>query len=217
MKTRIYCITCLNNDKMYVGMTRQSVKKRWMQHIYDAGRSKADIKFYRAIRKHGPASFNVAELFVYPTRQEAIEAEISLIAALSLNTVNGYNSSDGGDGGATRTGYSHTAETRAKMSAGALARGQRPNITPEGRKAVADALRGRKRPPEVCAKISASKLGVPRSVETVARMSAARKGKPKTKPCSPKHCAALSAAKRLYWARRRQEAALADALFAYAT
>lgn len=215
-RTILYCVTCVLNGKMYVGVTKLSSSRRWKQHVYVAMRDDqtSAVKLHRAIRKYGAPAFSVVELFSYETRLEACVAEKALIASLDLQVL-GYNSSEGGDGGATRTGQRHTEATRRQMSETARRQNRRPIHTPEAHRKTADALRGRKRPPEVCAKISVSRTGIthsrPMSAEGRAKISAANLGR----VFSAEHCAAVSAGLRAAWARRKYQDAWNNAFFAH--
>jgi hypothetical protein len=95
-------------------------------------------------------------------------------------------------------GRKHTEETRAILSAKAKLRGF-PKLTKEAQEKASAWHRGRKRPLETCAKISASKKGKPGWA----------KGKPsklKGRVLSSETKEKMTAAKKLYWAQKRAEA-----------
>ena len=156
----IYKITCLVNGKIYVGKTKQKLSRRIAQHRYDS--KKGSIGLGAAIRKYGWENFTVEVLEVCPV-EKLDEREIFWIAKLDCKAPNGYNLTDGGEGLSNPS-----LETRAKMSA------HRPDVSGEKNPNY-----GKKTPPEVCAKISASNKGK-------------TKGK-KRKPFSAKHKANISA------------------------
>lgn len=54
----IYKITCLNNNKVYVGQTRQTIARRWSQHKRNSKINNTPL--YTAIRKYGLESFVVS-------------------------------------------------------------------------------------------------------------------------------------------------------------
>jgi group I intron endonuclease len=134
--TRLYCITARSTGRFYVGITTNSVALRWKKHISDAN-CRPHYPFPRAIAKYGPDDFEVLELFVYPSRDEALEAESYLIAILNL-TREGYNAAIGGRGGV------HTEESRAKISKSMSGR----TLSPEHRERIAVANRRRRVPPK---------------------------------------------------------------------
>ncbi len=94
------------------------------------------------------------------------EREVFWIAELGTKAHNGYNLSDGGSGGLT--GHTHTAEARARISAGNSGK----TLSPETRAKIGAAHRGKKKSPEHVAKTAAAKLGTKHSEETKAKMRA---------------------------------------------
>ncbi len=177
----IYVITCLVNGKQYVGQTRQSLKMRIDQHKRGSRRGRPGID--AAIAKYGwsDETFKVEVLEVCPVEM-LNEREIFWIATLNSKTPNGYNLTDGGDGG-----LNPSEETRAKISAN--------HADVSGRN---NPFYGKKHSEETCAKISLAKKGKshkPHSAETRAKIAASNKGKHsqnKGKP-SPKKGKPLSA------------------------
>ena len=103
----IYLIINLINGKMYVGQTRRSLEERINEHR----RCKNDIGVDLAIQKYGWENFKVEILEVCPV-DKLNEREIFWIAELNTKVPNGYNMTDGGDGG-----INPSPETRAKISA----------------------------------------------------------------------------------------------------
>lgn len=106
---KVYVIKNTINSNLYIGYTKKSLTSRLDKHIYDAqyvksknNKHKNDTKFYRALRKYGPSKFFIELLHVFDTKQEACDCERRLIA--ELNTITGgYNTSEGGSGGNTRS------------------------------------------------------------------------------------------------------------------
>ena len=107
----IYKITCLINGKPYVGQTRQKLSRRISGHK----RSKRKFGVDAAIAKYGWDNFTVEVIEECPI-EKLNEREIFWIATLGSKAPNGYNLTDGGDGGSGK-GRSQSAETRAKISA----------------------------------------------------------------------------------------------------
>lgn len=61
----IYIIKNFKNDKIYIGQTKQDLKKRFRQHIneaYDENRKRYKSCLSRAIRKYGKEYFDIATL-----------------------------------------------------------------------------------------------------------------------------------------------------------
>ena len=96
------------NGKIYIGITKQELSKRW-----ENGRGyKHCPRFYSAIKKHGWDSFEHKVLQEGLTKEEAEAEEIRLIALHKSNQAEyGYNIENGGNCSGT-----HSAETRRKIS-----------------------------------------------------------------------------------------------------
>lgn len=169
-------------------------------------------RFHAAIQQYGADDFEIVELHEYPTREEACEAEIALIAALELTTV-GYNASSGGD-----VPPNHTGKTRSVEHKAAIAEANRrrvPNLERmrqgrlkrdhEWRDKVSAQCRALAADPDIRARISASLRGRAPSHATRAKLSVAQLGVPKSK----KHRENMAIAAKAAWVRRR---ALATAM-----
>lgn len=93
----IYSFTI--NNKIYIGKTYRSIKKRLKQHKYDAFTNKLETPLYFAIRKYGwetaLKSFNVVEELEYETIEELnkrlCERENYNIDKFNSMLPNGYN------------------------------------------------------------------------------------------------------------------------------
>lgn len=99
-------------DKYYVGITKQSIIRRWRNN----GMGYYSQPFYKAIKKYGWDNIEHYVIAEHLTEYEAQEFEKALIKNLGCNINKdkfGYNVSDGGD---IRTGYKHSEETRRKIS-----------------------------------------------------------------------------------------------------
>lgn len=103
----IYLIIDGTNDREYIGQTKFTIKRRFKQHI------KADTYIGRAIRAHGAENFVVVVLKECANKEELDYWEKYFIFARDTKFPNGYNKTDGGDGG---SGCSPSEETRAKLS-----------------------------------------------------------------------------------------------------
>jgi len=178
----IYCVTNKENGKRYIGKTGQMPSARWEQHIADSRREdRADIYFYRAIRKYGPDGFNVSIIDTALVESEINELEKKYIADLKTHDpILGYNGTFGGEGGR------QTPEILIKMGAAISA-----GWTPEKRKLKSETYRGVTHPSfgkpmkeETKVKISLSKVGKslsPEHVEKVRQAGIGRKHSEETK------------------------------------
>lgn len=135
------------SGKFYIGITVQSVSKRWWSHCREACVG-SNTPLHRAIRKYGADAFEVRTLAVLEDTELAA-TEIRAIERMQPE----YNVTAGGDG---TLGVSPSAETRAKLSA---------------------ALRGRKKSAEHRAKLSAANRGKKLSAEHRANVGFAQRGR----------------------------------------
>ena len=101
----IYRITCKLDGKPYVGQTVRTLEERFQEH------TQADSYIGNAIRAHGVENFTCEVIEECDTREQLNEREIFWIAELNCKAPNGYNLTDGGEGGIP------CDEVRAKLSA----------------------------------------------------------------------------------------------------
>lgn len=96
----IYCATNKINNKIYIGLTIDSISRRATAHKSDALTKRYNLPFHNAIRKYGFDSFEWKTLEdSIATREDAIIRERHFIALLiSQDESIGYNVSSGGDG-----------------------------------------------------------------------------------------------------------------------
>ena len=99
-------ITCIHNQKQYVGMTTKSLNRRWLEHRMNAQRG-LNSALYNAIRKHGCESFSANELEKCETIGALRIAENRWIEQLQTQAPLGYNLSAGGEG---NPGYKFTPQ-----------------------------------------------------------------------------------------------------------
>ena len=102
MKYIVYCHTL--NGKKYVGYTRKSMIERLEEHIKEALEG-SDRHFYRAIRKYGIENVVSEQLCETTTKQAAKRKERYYVKQFDTFK-NGYNMTQGGDGGNTTEKYS---------------------------------------------------------------------------------------------------------------
>ena len=89
---KVYCHTNRINGKKYIGITKNSLQKRWR----DGQGYKGSTKFYYAILKYGWENFDHELLYENLTEKQAKDKEVELIKKLDTQK-NGYNTSSGGD------------------------------------------------------------------------------------------------------------------------
>lgn len=110
----VYKHTCKINGKIYIGITKNSVKQRWGKDGHGYKPSKGEYTcFYRAIQKYGWDNFEHEILFEGLTYEQALEKEKDLIKFYNCKAPFGYNLTEGGDG---TLGIKVTKEFRKKKS-----------------------------------------------------------------------------------------------------
>jgi group I intron endonuclease len=153
------------NGKVYIGITKQKVKKRWFNGEGYRGCS----YFYKAIQKYGWENIKHEILFTGLTKEEAETKEIELIEYYdSTNSEKGYNLREGG------SLYGFNDETIRKMRESHIGK----TLPNEQKEKISIALKGRK--------TSRGMLGHKHSEETKIKMSLANKGKKKSPEATEK-------------------------------
>lgn len=111
-KWYVYIHTCKHNNKVYIGITQQSLERRW-QKGYGY---KNNQYFWRAIQKYGWDSGFEHIVFAENLTQEQAEHMEKMLIALydSTNPNYGYNISVGG--GCSHLGVKHSEDVRNKIS-----------------------------------------------------------------------------------------------------
>jgi group I intron endonuclease len=109
----LYKITNTINGKNYIGQT-VNLTKRWWRHRNDAADPKYPIHY--AIKKYGAHNFEFIAIATCKTDEDANYLEILLIDQCEshISKGKGYNITKGGKG---VSGYKHTDEAKAKISA----------------------------------------------------------------------------------------------------
>lgn len=178
-------------NKVYIGITSQSVKERWRN-----GKGyKGCIHFYNAINQHGWGNFTHKILFKNLSKEDAEQKERLLIAEYnSTDKRFGYNIENGGN-----SNGKHSEETKIKISNSnkgkklteetkSLLREKHKGkkLSPEHKKKLIDILnkyrgcnKGHKTPDYVKEKISKAHLGKKHSKEFCKKVSEAKNKKVK--------------------------------------
>lgn len=110
----IYLIRNTLNGKAYVGQTIHTVEKRFHEHV-SAARQGSMYPLHCAIRKHGAENFVVSVLSECTTADELDKEEIRLIEELDCRK-SGYNLALGGHGVRGKGIWTHSDETKRKIS-----------------------------------------------------------------------------------------------------
>lgn len=182
-KYTIYKHTSPSN-KIYIGITCQSIKRRWR----DGKGYKSQKYFYRAIEKYGWDNFQHEILYENLEKEQAKILEMSLIHYYnSTNPKLGYNLTKGGEGS---LGYSPTEETRKKLSETHKGKvpwnkGKTNIFSEEARKKMSEASRGRKLSEDAKKKISEANKGNKRTEEEKKKISEKAKERYKNKENNP--------------------------------
>ncbi len=149
MSVWVYSITSKINGKRYIGITSQGVKRRWQGHLREALKDSPSMAIARAIRKYGESNFRFEVLHEAANRDVANALERELIAGYGTRVPSGYNNSIGGEYAPTERGFTHTEDTKAKMSAAAMGKPK----SFEARKAMSVAKKGKPLAADHAAKI----------------------------------------------------------------
>ena len=111
----IYKITNLINGKIYFGLTKCSIKKRWNEHKCVSRNDDAYRHLYSSMKKYGTDNFKIEKVKTCHSDKQLYASEIYFIKL--HNTTNsdiGYNKSTGGE--ASNKGFKHSDETKIKLS-----------------------------------------------------------------------------------------------------
>ena len=93
----VYKITCLINNKLYIGFTKNTPENRLKQHFSRATKNNKN-KLARAILKYGRINFITETIFTSLNKDETLAKEIFYIQHFN-SLKNGYNCNEGGTDG----------------------------------------------------------------------------------------------------------------------
>lgn len=92
-RIKIYKVTNLINKKMYVGITKDSLKDRWYAHSHKSSHCRY---LNNAIQKYSKENFSIEELYTCFDEEHANEMEPYFISYYNTMVPNGYNLREGG-------------------------------------------------------------------------------------------------------------------------
>lgn len=92
----VYKCTCNINDKVYIGVTINSLLKRITQHR-SCSKNNSTLQFHNALRKHGFENFSWGILYETNSLEELFALEIYFISGYNSYGERGYNSTPGGE------------------------------------------------------------------------------------------------------------------------
>ena len=124
------------NGAFYIGATEKGTEQRSIIHLGNVRRAEKNLRFYRAVRKHGAENFKFLTIKECSDYWDALESERQYISLLKPR----YNMTAGGGG---IKGYRHTPEAIVKMSAAKKGKPGHPN-SPEHKLRLAECRRAEK-------------------------------------------------------------------------
>lgn len=96
---KVYKITNIINNKIYIGFTSYSIENRFKRHIYNAKKFNNHTSvLYKAFRKYGIVNFKIEEIAKTSNKRKILKLEIKYIKKYNSKTPNGYNLTNGGEG-----------------------------------------------------------------------------------------------------------------------
>lgn len=180
----VYLAYLKGQHAFYVGKTTNTLSHRRNQHYASAKSKRNNSIFHKAIRKYGRESFGWSVLEECDTIDELNEAEIKWIKLARCGGKKVYNICDGGDGGLGTDywkGKSLPEETKQKISKSLKEYYKTHDSPMKGMTGDKSPFYGRRHSEETKAKISKSKIGVPRSEVTKQKLREANLGKKASK------------------------------------
>ena len=177
----IYQYTNTLSGLIYVGQTIDPAR-RHRDYARDVASTQPNPRvIIQAMRRAGLDAFTYQILAEATTKDELNRLEIQYIAVLHTNNpLHGYNRTTGGDG---RAGFTHSEETRAKMSQAKRGKTRTP-FSEETKAKMSRAQRGRIVSDETRAKIGLANRGFTHSEETRAKISQKAKARFQEDPTS---------------------------------
>ena len=101
----IYCVTHLESGKKYIGLTVQSIERRWTYHLEQAaaGHIKSEQSLHAAIRMFGATAFRIEKIDEGTTKVDLERKERHWIEIAGTLAPNGFNLDKGGVSGGSNS------------------------------------------------------------------------------------------------------------------
>lgn len=160
-----YIVRCLSTQKCYIGITAQTLAKRWSQHVSNASNRPMKTALYGAILEHGAKGFEIWQIASCRSWADVCAVEIELIRQWGTIVPGGYNLTAGGS---AFTGFKRSAESIERSAAKHRGKPCHPNTRAAGIRTHLN----KPKPSDQRAKIAASKRGIPRSEATKEKLAA---------------------------------------------
>lgn len=163
----IYAIKNLNNGRIYIGRTIQTLSARFSQHKRRLMQGRHhNIVLQRSFDKHGLSSFSFFELASATSFEQLRTLESEFISKYNSDG-NCYNLTEGGDG---IVGFKHSDDAKSRIGIASRLRG--------GGRVGGHKLSGVAKPADVVEKIRLANKGKKRSAEVTNGLRSRRLGKP---------------------------------------
>lgn len=165
---KIYKITNLKNNKIYIGKTIKILQERFRGHIIASKQPRNYTSYlYNAFEKYGIENFKIEEIETCSSEKELDEREKFWIATLHTQDPNiGYNIQEGGEGGAVRSNEYRLTDKQLD----ALERGRHLKASTKLKQKLSEIRTGIEVSEETRRKISESQKGKKLKEETKQRM-----------------------------------------------
>ena len=117
----IYKITNILNSKIYIGLTTNTISRRFNGHKQTAKKGLEKSRLYNSMRKYGSENFKIELVYTATSIEDLKEKEIYYINLYNTKDDKvGYNIIDGGDCG--KLGYKMSEESKDLLRQKALLR-----------------------------------------------------------------------------------------------
>lgn len=128
---KIYKITCLITNKVYIGKTtKNNVKERWYEHVTNALTKNLQTHLCNAIRLYGDNQFLI-EAIDYADNEEELNKKEKYWIKYYNSVLEGYNETEGGEGGNT---YQYKTEEEMKVIKDKIRQSKLKGLNPHARK-----------------------------------------------------------------------------------